>query len=100
MTTTEVVTEEHKRIAAMATQGMGFDVPAEFVAKSERLTGIPFLQMTVEDLERANELAQLECNAALAAIDAEAAFQGQLLVDAGRISQEEYDAWVASWTYP
>jgi hypothetical protein len=91
---TTKITQEHVRIAAMCSRE-GWDVPAEFVAESERLTGIPFLKMTAEDLERADRLKQYEMLAADAAAEAELRLIGQALVANGQATQAEYEQLMA-----
>ena len=88
---TTKITQEHVRIAAMCAREGWDDISAEFVAESERLTGIPFLKMTVEDMERAVRLKRYEMLAADAAAEAELRLIGQALVANGQLTQAEYN---------
>src|SRR6476661_1736935 len=92
---TTKITQEHVRIAAMCAREGSDDVSAEFVAESERLTGIPFLKMTVEDMERAVRLKRYEMLAADAAAEAELRLIGQALVANGQLTQAEYEQLMA-----
>lgn len=56
----------HEEIAAKLTQVLGIHIDSEFVARTERLSGKPILEMTLDEWERT---AQLNRAAGLAARD-------------------------------
>lgn len=50
----------HEQIAAKLSELLGREVDAAFIARAERLSGKPILDMTIEDWDRTAELNAIE----------------------------------------